>query len=70
LVTAVKATNADQNAISAQKVCPVSGEALGSMGMPVKVTRGSRAVFLCCQNCLKKVLAEPDKYLVATAAAK
>jgi hypothetical protein len=42
---------------------PVSGETLGSMGGPIKVMRGSRSVFLCCAACLKKVQADPDKYL-------
>ena len=63
-----KATAADQGAIAAQKVCPVSGEALGSMGMPVKATRGDRSVFLCCAACEKKVQADPDKYFAAAAA--
>jgi hypothetical protein len=66
-VTFAKATAADEKAIAAQKVCPVSGEDLGSMGVPVKVTRGGRSVFLCCQACLKKVQAEPDKFLGAPA---
>lgn len=62
-ITSGKATKADEKAIAAQKVCPVSGEDLGSMGGPIKVTRGGRSVFLCCAACLKKVQAEPDKYL-------
>jgi hypothetical protein len=33
------------------------------MGGPIKVTRGSRSVFLCCAACLKEVQADPDKYL-------
>jgi uncharacterized protein YbaR (Trm112 family) len=62
-----KATKTDQRAIDAQKTCPVSGEGLGSMGTPIKVTRGDRSVFLCCPACLKKVEAEPDKFLGTTA---
>jgi YHS domain-containing protein len=58
-----KATKADQRAIDAQKTCPVSGEALTSMGTPIKVTRGDRSVFLCCPACLEKVEADPDKFL-------
>jgi cytochrome c551/c552 len=68
-ITTSKATPADQKAIAAQKACPVSGEALGSMGGPIKVTRGGKSVFLCCPNCLKPVLAAPDKFLGAPAAA-
>jgi hypothetical protein len=58
-----KATKADEAAIAAQKTCKVSGQPLGSMGTPIKVSLGERSTYLCCQNCLKKVQAEPDKYL-------
>jgi hypothetical protein len=68
LITA-KATQADQRAISIQKTCPVSREALGSMGTPIKVTRGNRSIFLCCPGCLKEVEAAPDKFLGVTDAA-
>jgi hypothetical protein len=62
-ITVGSATKADEKAIAAQKVCPVSGEELGGeMGTPVKVMRGGKTVFLCCKNCLKKVQADPDKY--------
>jgi len=47
----------------AQKTCPVTGEELGSMGVPVKVMVKERAVFLCCPSCKKKIEADPDKYL-------
>ncbi|MDB5349279.1 MAG: hypothetical protein JWN86_526 [Planctomycetota bacterium] len=62
-ITSSKATKADEKAVAAQKVCPVSGEELDSMGGPIKVSRGGRSVFLCCAACLKKVQADPDKYL-------
>jgi hypothetical protein len=68
-ISTSKATKADQQAIDAQKTCPVSGEGLGSMGTPIKVTRGDRSIFLCCPACLKKVEAEPDKFLGITTAA-
>jgi hypothetical protein len=57
-----RSTASDQAAINAQRVCKVSGEPLGSMGPPVKVTRGDRAVFLCCQGCVKRIQANPDQY--------
>ena len=63
-----KATRADQAAIAAQKVCPVSGEDLFSMGGPLKVSRGDQSVFICCKGCLKKIQAGPDEYLGALAA--
>ena len=64
-----QATQADQPAIDALKVCPVSHEELGSMGPPLKVSRGGKSTFLCCKGCLKEVRADPDKFLGASAAA-
>jgi YHS domain-containing protein len=54
---------ADRAAAMAQKVCPVSGEALGSMGTPIKVTVEGRDVYLCCESCRDMLLADPEKYL-------
>jgi len=68
-ITLGKVTKADEKAIAAQRVCPVSGEELGGeMGPPVKVTRGGHSIYLCCKNCLKKVQADPDKFFSASAA--
>lgn len=63
-----KATKADEKAIAAQKVCPVSKEDLFSMGGPMKVSRGDKSTFICCKGCLKEIQANPDKFLGATAA--
>jgi hypothetical protein len=69
-ITVGKATKADEKAIAAQKVCPVSGEELGGeMGPPVKVTRGGKTIFLCCKNCLKQVQANPEKFFADSTAA-
>ena len=46
-----------------QKRCPVTGMALGSMGMPDRQTVSGRVVFLCCDGCRAKLLADPSKYL-------
>jgi Cu(I)/Ag(I) efflux system membrane fusion protein len=46
-----------------QKVCPVTGQALGSMGTPPVVTVEGRKVFLCCKGCEAKLRKEPGKYL-------
>jgi hypothetical protein len=62
-LTITRSTAADQAAINAQRVCKVSGEPLGSMGAPIKVTRGDRVIFLCCQSCIKRVQGNPDQYL-------
>ena len=41
----------DQLKIAVQKICPVSGKPLGSMGAPTKVKVGDEEVFLCCPGC-------------------
>jgi hypothetical protein len=46
-----------------QKICPVTGEPLGSMGVPVRVDVAGRAVFLCCPGCEATLRQEPDKYI-------
>ena len=46
-----------------QKICPVSGEPLGGMGAPKKISVAGRDVFICCQGCEKELKSEPDKYL-------
>ncbi len=56
-------SEADRAAALAQKICPVTGDALGSMGAPFKVTVQGREVFLCCEGCVDAINAEPDKYL-------
>jgi hypothetical protein len=42
-----------------QLVCPVSGENLGSMGKPVKVTAEGQTFFLCCKGCSSDVKENP-----------
>ncbi len=55
-------SDSDKEAIKKQKTCPVSGQALGSMGEPIKVTAKGRSIFLCCSGCVKKFQADPEKY--------
>jgi YHS domain-containing protein len=62
-LTVTTATPADAALIAQQKVCPVMDEPLGGMGTPIKVMIGDKPVFLCCKGCIKKVEAEPAKYL-------
>ncbi len=62
-VEVVAAALADAALISKQVRCPVMDEPLGSMGKPIKVLVGSMPMFLCCKGCIKKVQAEPEKYL-------
>lgn len=61
IVTAV--TEADRPLIIKQAKCPVMDEPLGNMGGPIKVMIGDKPIFLCCKGCIKKVQAEPAKYL-------
>jgi len=49
-------TESDHLQIAVQKICPVTGEALGSMGEPLKVEVGEQIAFLCCQGCQGKEL--------------
>ena len=47
-------TESDQLQIAVQKICPVKGTELGSMGDPVKVRIGEQVAFLCCPDCQGK----------------
>jgi YHS domain-containing protein len=38
-------------------------EPLGGMGTPIKVMVGDKPIYLCCKGCIKKIEAEPAKYL-------
>ena len=45
------------------ETCPVTGEELGSMGDAIKVSYKGKEVKLCCEGCVKKFNADPEKYL-------
>jgi YHS domain-containing protein len=62
-IAVTSAAKADATLIAAQKTCPVMDEPLGSMGQPIKVIVGDKPIFLCCRGCIKKIQAEPTKYL-------
>ncbi len=53
----------DRTRAEEQKVCPVTGEPLGSMGKPQKITVIGKEVFICCAGCEEKLNEEPEKYL-------
>ncbi len=53
----------DRAAAEKQKTCPVTGEPLGSMGVPPKVTVDGHELFICCDGCEKTLKKEPEKYL-------
>lgn len=44
------------------KACPVSGEALGSMGDPIDRLYGTKLVRLCCKGCIKSYDKDPAKF--------
>lgn len=53
----------------ALETCPVSGEKLGSRGMPVDVVFSNRLVRLCCDGCKADFVASPAKYVAKLDAA-
>ncbi len=56
-------SEADRKIALEQKLCPVSGEHLGSMDKPVKVMVKDQAVFVCCGGCKKDVETKPAEAL-------
>lgn len=54
---------AEQDAVLKQAVCPVSGDHLGSMGTPFKITAEGRTFYLCCDGCEDKVKEDPKGVL-------
>ncbi|MFM7318918.1 MAG: hypothetical protein ACKO5E_18390 [bacterium] len=49
----------DQDAALAQASCPVTGENLGSMGVPIKVSAEGKDAYLCCKGCVKDFEKDP-----------
>ncbi len=56
-------SSVDRSVAERQKICPVTGKPLGSMGTPMRVVVSGRVVFLCCDGCQDKMTREPAKYL-------
>jgi hypothetical protein len=54
---------ADRKLAEKQKFCPKTGELLGSMGKPYKITLNGRVIFLCCDGCEEAVKKDPETYL-------
>ena len=53
----------DQASAEKQHMCVVSGEMLGSMGAPIKLTVKDQDMWICCNSCKQTVLDDPDTYL-------
>lgn len=58
-----KLSATDRPLAEAQKLCPISGKPLGSMDVPTKVTLDGVPVFLCCDGCNARALADAPKTL-------
>lgn len=58
-----RATEQDESSVRAQRVCPSTGELLGSHGPPLSVSVGNQRVFVCCEACVHDVTADPAKYV-------
>jgi YHS domain-containing protein len=54
---------ADRALVAGQKICPVTGKPLGSMGTPTRLEVKGRVVYLCCEGCEPKLREAPDRYL-------
>ena len=63
LLNIEKLPEAERKLALAQGTCPVTGAALGSMGVPIKITLRGQPVFLCCQGCVGKAKRNPDETL-------
>lgn len=46
-----------------QKICPVTSQLLGSMGVPVTVEHKDRRLFLCCKHCNLIFRKYPQRYI-------
>ncbi len=53
----------DSTLIALQKICPVTGNKLGSMGTPVRTEIGDKSVFLCCASCGDEFKERSEHYL-------
>lgn len=53
----------DDSLAATQKVCPVTGAKLGSMGKPIRAVAEGHTVLLCCAGCVDKLAARPAYYM-------
>jgi Cu(I)/Ag(I) efflux system membrane fusion protein len=58
----------DRVLVERQQFCPIAESRLGLMGTPKKVDVNGTFVFICCDACRARLLADPDKYLAKLAA--
>ena len=60
IATIKKLPPADAELALKQVSCPVSGDHLGNMGAPFKISAAGRTFFLCCKSCEDDVKANPQ----------
>ena len=68
-VARVLVTEADREGVMRQRVCPVSGQALGSQGPIVKLYIADYPLYVCDEDCLAAVREKPARYLPQPSAA-
>jgi hypothetical protein len=54
---------AERDLALAQRNCPVTGMALGTMGKPFRIEVEGRAVYLCCGGCESRIRKDPAPFL-------
>jgi len=62
-VAPVLLTEADRDGVMRQRVCPVSGQMLGSRGPITKVYIADHPLYLSGEDCIAAVREAPEKYL-------
>ena len=58
-------TQSDRTEIERQRYCPVTRQALGAHGVPLRVSAGNRFTFVCCAGCVSAA----ERLLIADSAA-
>jgi Cu(I)/Ag(I) efflux system membrane fusion protein len=58
-----KLSTEDRRLAEGQKYCPITGNRLGSMGVPVKLVLKGQPVFLCCEGCIEQAKANETRTL-------
>lgn len=58
-----KLSAADLKLVEQQKICPVTGADLNSMGGPIPVDLTGRRVFICCAGCETALRKDSEKHL-------
>jgi hypothetical protein len=53
-------SSADRALAEEQKVCPVSGQPLGSHGTPTKIVVDGQTWFVCCKDCIDELQDSPQ----------